>query len=128
MNVRLVRVLILTAILPCLSAGADAAVIGSWSNVGNNYKFNVTSDLGNITSLELKFVPAAGSTFGIEFEDVIFDADGRLANIPDSFLLFSPAVTSPGATQGKSDVLLQAAFTGFSPFSNKDVAQLIVNG
>ena len=93
---------LLAAISLSVPASTEAAVIGSWTNTGNNYKFNVSSDLGNITSLELKFVPAAGSSFAIEFEDAIFDADGLLAGFPDSFMLFPPSVTSPGATQGKS--------------------------
>jgi hypothetical protein len=111
-----------------MAVTAQAAVMGSWTNTGNNYKFGVTSDIGNITSLELKFVPAAGSTFGIEFDDTIFDSDGMLAGFADSFILFPASVTSPGATQGKNANLLQAAFTGFTPFATKNVAQLLVNG
>ena len=111
-----------------MAVTAQAAVMGSWTNTGNNYKFGVTSDIGNITSLELKFVPAAGSTFAIEFDDTIFDSDGLLAGFADTFILFPASVTSPGATQGKNANLLQAAFTGFTPFATKNVAQLLLNG
>ena len=79
------------SVVLALAVHAQAAVTGSWTNTGNNYKFGVTSDLGNITSLELKFVPSAGSTFAIEFDDIIFDSDGLLAGITDTFMLFPGA-------------------------------------
>ena len=126
---------LLSLSLVCLLVAAsvsNAAVIGSWtqspSGANANFTFNVASDIGNVTSLELSFSAGAGSTFSNEFSDNIFDSDGLLAGFRDSFLLFSPAVTSPGAAQAKSETKLQAAFTGFTPFANKNVAQLIVVG
>jgi hypothetical protein len=127
MRVKVIPVL-LAAISLALPASVQAAVIAGWTNTGNVYRFHVTSDTGNITSLELSFAAAPGSTFQTEFADTVFDSDGTLAGFRDSFLLFPASVTSPGATQAKTSTLLQAAFTGFTPFASRDVAQLIVEG
>ncbi len=141
--------ILFSAVAICVFASiGQASIIGIWTkagtftsttgNVVSDWRFRVVSDEGNITSLELGIHPAAGTTFETRDDTVRFDLDGIVdmggTPVDDTVFLFpyDPINLSPLAiplfSDFKSSDYLRSAFTRFTPFSDKEVARVLVVG
>ena len=135
---KLSRLMVGLTVVLAGSLAANAAVIGVWTTaaVGANnitqWTLTLTSDAGDITSLDLKLTPPAGASFNqpaswivasTPWQDSASDAGYTMAVPPSSraegtfFLFDGAAVTAPGALVADTTSLLQAPFTSFTGFA-----------
>ena len=100
-------------------------VEGLWTVSDNVYRFRVTSNIGPIRGLDIRFAAAAGSQFQTDFEH-LFDADGTFLGQRDTFFLFpSPGIA---AFQEKTASSFQAQIVGITTFTTKNIAQFVFDG
>ncbi|MEX0744069.1 MAG: PEP-CTERM sorting domain-containing protein [Phycisphaeraceae bacterium] len=135
------RIFMIAAVVLCTSSLANAAIVLDWTSQDTSgmagfttYTLNVTSNTTAISSLEAVFTADAINQinpFGLAtiFEDNNAAIPGAGANVlQDSQFLFHTSndnlLVVPQDTS-ESSTALMSAFTGFSPFTSRDVAQLV---
>ena len=140
---KLSRLMVGLTVVLAGSLAANAEVVGVWTSAAapNNmttWTLTLTSDAGNITSLDLKLTPPAGASFNQPLAvyvdpsawqnsigDALYTAMG-VTKAEETHFLFDSTVTAPGALVADTTSLLQAPFTSFTPFAGPKAAVQVV--